>query len=724
MRPFRGRTLQELLVATTRGLITPPARDVALPGWLRKIVVRGLAPHPDDRWPSMNALLSELARDRGKQRRRMLGVAAAVGCALLGAAGVASGMGEEASACAGVSALEGVWGPEEARALETSVRDSGVVYAAETWARLGPAIDRYADDWRRARADACDQHQRGYHSAQLYDRTVMCLDRRKDELAAAVQVLTRADGEARVTAVEHAQSAISGLTPVSVCGDVERLMSAPLVPEEPSQRAAVDELRGRLATVSAQRRAGQYDAGLPVAEALVRDAEAADYPPALAEALLERGLLRGHTDDHAGADADLSAALWAAEASRHERVAITASQQRLLLYAEQMADIERARRWTDHARALVERAGEPRARADLEFILGVLSMNEGRFHDARDELARALEMARTSYGEDELMLARVRRSYASTLNSLGEFDEARVHLEAAVRSVERALGPRHPRLAQMLLTLGNLHIGQGRDEAALTAYERALTITRDALGPDHATTGAMLLSVGLVHSQRRENAEARALFERSLEIFERAYGPEHPNVAVALANLASVESAELPAGELDAGGLAQAERALEHYQRARALLETLLGPEHKNIAAIQTGVAGLLRRRGELEEAAAMYRAATELLERALGPEHHELALPLAGLARVALDRGRPREAIPLLERAIERRSANDESALDLAGDRWLLGAALWSSGQDRVRGRALIELAHESYAGAGPSYQRDADETAAWLAEHTLDAR
>ncbi len=721
VRPFRGRTLAELLKATTRGAITPPPREVALPKWLRRLVLRGLKAHPEDRWPSMQALLSELSRDRGRLRRRWLGVAAALGGATLGVAGFASGMQEPPSACRGVSALDGIWGAAAERALEQSVRASGLVYADETWARLEPALDEYARAWGDARRSACEQHQRGLSSSQLYDRSVICLDRRRAELAAVVQVLTGAEGDARRAAVEHALQAVAGLTPVSVCADAERLMSSRATPEDPALRARVDALRERLATVAAQRRAAQYAAAMPEADALVREAEDAGYKPALAEALLERGLLRGHADEATGADEDLSAALWTAEATRHDHVAITASQQRLLIYTEQLADYPRARQWIDHATALVERDDDARARAQLEFLVGVLSLHEGDFQGAREELSRALELSRAAFGEDDLMVARVRRTLASALNSLGAFDEGRAHLEASLRAAERALGPRHPRLAQILLTLGNMHIGQGREEQAMAAYERALTITREALGPEHASTGAMMLSVGLVHSQRREYARARALLEQSLALFERAYGPEHPNVGVALANLASAESGAVPPGPLDESGRAALERALSHLRRAATILEAALGPEHKDLASIRTNIANLLRRRGEHGAAEPLYRGAIETLERTLGPTHHGLANPVAGLARSLLDRGRAREAAALARRALELRAANGEPDVDLAGERWLLGLALWDASPrgERARAYALIEQARDSYAEAGARYRHDLDETSAWLREH-----
>ncbi|MCE9571874.1 MAG: protein kinase [Deltaproteobacteria bacterium] len=60
-----------------RSLREPPAgRNV--PAWLRAAIVRGLAPQPDARWPSMDALLAHLTRRRRRPRRVLLAAGALV----------------------------------------------------------------------------------------------------------------------------------------------------------------------------------------------------------------------------------------------------------------------------------------------------------------------------------------------------------------------------------------------------------------------------------------------------------------------------------------------------------------------------------------------------------------------------------------------------------------------------------------------------------------------
>jgi tetratricopeptide (TPR) repeat protein/predicted Ser/Thr protein kinase len=86
-RPFRPAAPRpDALIPEIRaGRIVKPPR--AVPGWLHAAIVRGLAFEPDQRWPSMTALLGALGRGR---RGRRLVIAAIAGIAVAAAgAGVA-----------------------------------------------------------------------------------------------------------------------------------------------------------------------------------------------------------------------------------------------------------------------------------------------------------------------------------------------------------------------------------------------------------------------------------------------------------------------------------------------------------------------------------------------------------------------------------------------------------------------------------------------------------
>ncbi|MEP6861327.1 MAG: protein kinase [Deltaproteobacteria bacterium] len=67
--PYEGKTAVALADAVIEGRMQKPPRGAKVPAWLRKIVVRGLATNPDARYPSMDAMLVDLARPPTRKLR-------------------------------------------------------------------------------------------------------------------------------------------------------------------------------------------------------------------------------------------------------------------------------------------------------------------------------------------------------------------------------------------------------------------------------------------------------------------------------------------------------------------------------------------------------------------------------------------------------------------------------------------------------------------------------
>ncbi len=61
-RPFDGRTVAALEASVEAGRVRPAPKTTAVPVKLWQVLERGLATKPQDRWPSMEALLAELQR--------------------------------------------------------------------------------------------------------------------------------------------------------------------------------------------------------------------------------------------------------------------------------------------------------------------------------------------------------------------------------------------------------------------------------------------------------------------------------------------------------------------------------------------------------------------------------------------------------------------------------------------------------------------------------------
>src|SRR5262249_28910044 len=76
-RPFEGSSVEELVANVRAGKLTLPT-TASVPGWLRRVVVRGLAIDPVERWSSVAELLAELAHHQRRRRWPYLAAAALV----------------------------------------------------------------------------------------------------------------------------------------------------------------------------------------------------------------------------------------------------------------------------------------------------------------------------------------------------------------------------------------------------------------------------------------------------------------------------------------------------------------------------------------------------------------------------------------------------------------------------------------------------------------------
>jgi class 3 adenylate cyclase/tetratricopeptide (TPR) repeat protein len=135
---------------------------------------------------------------------------------------------------------------------------------------------------------------------------------------------------------------------------------------------------------------------------------------------------------------------------------------------------------------------------------------------------------------------------------------------------------------------------------------------------------------------------ARPLQERALAIREKALGPEHPETATSLNTLARLLR--------DQGDYTGARPLIE---RALAIRQKVLGAEHADTATSLNTLASLLAAQGDLSGARPLMERALAIREKALGPEHPHTAWSLNHLALLLRDQGDYTGARRLGERAL-----------------------------------------------------------------------
>jgi tetratricopeptide (TPR) repeat protein len=177
--------------------------------------------------------------------------------------------------------------------------------------------------------------------------------------------------------------------------------------------------------------------------------------------------------------------------------------------------------------------------------------------------------------------------------------------------------------------------------ASLTPH--ALVLCGTAGDPPASQKDARLLgNVGSYFHVTAAYAAARPLLERALAIREKVLGPEHPDTALSLNNLAHLLTAQ--------GDLAAA-RPL--HERALAIREKVHGPEHPLTTGSLNHFAYVLQEQGDLAGARPLYERALAISEKVLGPEHRRTVVSLRNLGNLLQKQGDLAGARPLLERAL-----------------------------------------------------------------------
>jgi len=582
VRPFSSRNRRVVRQLTLRGKFDAPPADAKVPARYQTIIERGMSLAPEDRYPSMNALLAALGRRRRNVWRiaAVAGVAAAVAGALVvnsvdrGAAQVCQLANDK---------LAGVWDEARKTKVRSAFTATRVAYQDTAFTTTAAALDRYSADWLAMHRETCLATEvRHEQSAQLLDLRMMCLHQRLDELRALTRQLASADARG----VEKAVQASGALGSLSRCADARTLTAQVTPPHDPKVRTRIADARKQIAEASALRAAGKYGRALKAIESVVSSARDIRYAPLLGQALQAKGHIEISAGNAKASAKTLLEAYLSAVAGRDDHTALRAATKLVFAVGYRLGKHEQGHTWARTAKAILDRGiDDPSLEADVENNLAMVRVIQGRYSDAERHTRRALALQRRVFGD-----------------------------------AHRDTGNSHHMLAVILKK-------RGMHQRALASYRRALAIHRAALGDSHPSVAMSLHNVGVVLKRLGDDIGAMKSLKRALASWERSLPKSHPNIGMALLNLGAVETK-----------LGQFDKAREHLRRARTIKTRRLGAKHWSIAKLDLALGDVLRRQGKQRDALVTYQGALKQLEASLGGKHPEVAGALAMIAEVSLE--------------------------------------------------------------------------------------
>jgi len=207
-----------------------------------------------------------------------------------------------------------------------------------------------------------------------------------------------------------------------------------------------------------------------------------------------------------------------------------------------------------------------------------------------------------------------------------EYEEAREHLDQALEIAEK-FGPEDPRLSQTLKALGDLEYGFDDPDSAEPSYKWVFDLRKgDNLQPAFDWS---------------HHDEAEGFYERALKIREDHLDPNDLDLARSHQDLAEIYYR---------GG--REDEAAEHFERARDILQEVLGEDHADAAHIWTRIGWNQFYLDEFDEAEKSFQHAIAL-RIAANAEPENIADYREELGRFYVKRGQPEKATETFDQVL-----------------------------------------------------------------------
>ncbi len=733
-RPVDAEDLPSLRASVLMGELRPPPTTTNAPAALGRIVMRGMSVKRHERFTSMDALVAELVRLRARRQRRLVTAGAVVvGGALVVAAGLrASAPGP----CDGADRLP-AWDLQTREQVVDSFASVDGHHATLAIDTVLPAIDHYVARWGELRHQACVTAQTAtVRTEPPVELRIACLERRRDAVTVAIEVMAEADQEV----VAGAAHLVEQLPALQLCNDPDvALLDAQ--PRTADKRTAVARLRLRLERAKAQRTYGESESSLHQATALLDDALALGFAPFIAEVRLARSAAMDDLGQEREAADEVEAAYIAATTSGARLLAANATALLIVLYGEIIGETDRAKTWARIGRGwLPHLADQPALAAQIESSLALHASVQRDLDEAIERARRAVTLAQDSNSPE--VLSRAQTNLGVVYNRAGRLSEAIELLEAVRVDVATRLGEDHPETADMWVRLAGVYEMVGRYQECLEASERAVEI-RERHSYDAMHLGQALMGLAAAHASLHRVDQARAAALRSMAQLDRVIEGDHRLVAIGLNNLGnyadelgrleesiqyyeqaiamrrrlSTDPGDLIAPLTNLGTAytngRKFERGLEILEEAWALAQAELPGAHPTRAFVQAVLGDTYRKMDRNEQAHRHLSESIVLLQAKLDPRASIIVTSLVSLGQVQRKRGEPERAVATLQQAL---AVDDLSHHGRANALQHLAEAQWDVGQ-RQGARASVTEAITSH-----GEHLEADDLAQlqqWLHDH-----
>ncbi len=630
-RPFPGTSPSAIARSVIAGELDLPQRPPAMPRDAWQAVVRGVSGDPEERWPSMDALLAATAPASGSKGRT---VAVVVAAAAIGGA-VTWAFSEVDARCIDAAAgVSKVWSRSEAALLAERAVGPDAPLSAARADQVVARLDAYATTLAQGYQEACRV------AADQMPRQV-CLDSRLEQLRAVADVALHG----RSAQTEYLFEALED---VHACrrADEEALY------REVSDPVRAQSVLGGLAQGDALLKAGRHEDAQQQLATVVQEAHALGWQGVEALGRVSLGEVAGIRGQTQRMHEELDLALQLAAAAGSDEATIRALGARLQEYA-MAGDATSVDALAPAVMAAARRAGrgganvalargnalqftgdydasevayrEALALAETESVrlgaqsnLGALALYRGKYLDAKALFEQATPASEAEHGPSAVATLKIVANLADADQQLGHAEDARVRYEATLqRYAEVGSGDSRPaehvKLNYALLLL-SLSATDDAERVGEPAARRMIALH----GESHVFSLGARDFLNSLAMARGKHAEAMAASRALRADMVAVLGDQAP--------ILGFIDLQIAKAALALGVPGEGVQALESAEPLFGSLE----PSHPALVSVFRLRSELLREAGDLD---ASVSAGQEAVARGVDENVHPVERGLASLA-------------------------------------------------------------------------------------------
>lgn len=471
-------------------------------GALQKVLSKGCAARPEDRYSSMEEVGRELRKVR--QRRRRWSIIAMIAVATIGAFVLylyRSSQSVPAMCTAESEDLQEIWNGEREKTLRTHFAATNAVDAKELANQSVLAINRFVQEWRSQRQASCEAtHVHREQGEEVLVARQRCYQLRLGELSGVLETLNEKTVLRAVDAIPIPRT-LELCSPKAV---LQRDKRSVLV------GAKAQELGQNLAKLRSLHDLGQYEEGVKLAQSLRLEVEALGSEQHLAE--FELVVARHYKTLYRAKEAwtHLKAAnVSAANAGDNELVAKIWTQA-IFVLGYQLGSNEQAEIAAMAAQAAVEQSrANDAVRSNFLTKLAILRRTQYRWEESEALQKKGMKLRKNYYGETHPLVGKSASNLGNLLVDMGRYEDAANKQELATEIARRSYGAENPALADTLANYVTTIMTMGKHSKALPLQKELLSIFQIAHGPKSKKSLEAKVLLALLQTYLGQNLEAR-----------------------------------------------------------------------------------------------------------------------------------------------------------------------------------------------------------------------